>query len=109
MRRFPLWLCLFLLLSPASAIPQGRGRRVPPGYVDAEKHSNPPIEPPMEMRKLRINAEQVKQESEELRRLADGIPAQIQQVTNGRLPKDLSNNLKRIEKLAKRLRTETTP
>jgi hypothetical protein len=63
----------------------------------------------MEMRTKKINVEQVKQEAEELRRLADGVPAQIQQVTNNQVPKDLSDNLKRIEKLAKHLHSEVAP
>jgi hypothetical protein len=47
------------------------------------------------MRNRKINVDQVKQEAEELRNLADTVPAQIQQVTNNQLPKDLTANLKR--------------
>ena len=36
-------------------------------------------------------------------------PRQIDQVTKGQLPKDLSDNLKRIEKLAKQLRSQIIP
>ena len=36
-------------------------------------------------------------------------PRQIDQVTKGQLPKDLSENLKRIEKLAKQLRSQIVP
>ena len=51
----------------------------------------------------------MKQEAEELRTLANALPAQIDQVTNNQVPKDLSDNLKKIEKLAKHLRAEVTP
>jgi hypothetical protein len=37
------------------------------------------------------------------------VPAQIEQVTKNQYPKDLTDNLKRIERLAKHLRTEVTP
>jgi hypothetical protein len=63
----------------------------------------------MEMRNRKVNVEQVKQEADELRKLADGVPAQIEQVTKNQLPKDLAENLKRIERLAKHLRNEVTP
>jgi len=111
MWRFPLWLAILILI-PACVAAQTRNRQVPPGLVEAEHQINSQsqsVEPPMEMRNRKVNVEQVKQEAEELRRLADGVPAQIQQVTNNQLPKDLSDNLKRIEKLAKHLRSEVTP
>lgn len=63
----------------------------------------------MEMRSRKLNVEQVKEEADELRKLANGVPAQIEMVTKNQYPKDLSDNLKRIEKLAKHLRSEVTP
>jgi len=48
--------------------------------------------------KLRENAEQ-------LARLAQSIPAEVDQTTKGVLPKELSAKLRRIEKLAKNLRS----
>lgn len=108
MRRFPLWLLVFLLL-PVMATPQGTKRAIPPGIKEAEKVSNRPLDPPVETRSKEFNVVRVKQEAEELRTLANGLPDQIQQVTNNQLPKDLSDNLKRIEKLAKHLRNEIAP
>lgn len=110
MRQSTFCLLVFLLL-PASLVPQSRGRRVP-GLADGEQQidsGNKSIEKPMELRNRKVDVEQIKREAEELRKLADGVPAQIQQVTNNQLPKDLSDNLKRIEKLAKHLRSEVTP
>jgi hypothetical protein len=42
----------------------------------------------------------------ELAGLARSIPADVSQVSNGTLPKDMSEKLKRIEKLSKALRGE---
>jgi TolA-binding protein len=106
MRQFPLWLCLLLIL-PVSAVFSQRAK--PPGIVTADQQSNQGIEPPMEMRAKKLNVEQVKQEADELKKLADGVPAQIEQVTKNQYPKDLNDNLKRIERLAKHLRSEVTP
>ena len=52
---------------------------------------------------------QLRQEAAELARLSQAVPQQIDQVAQGQLPKDLSGNLKQIEKLAKRLRAELAP
>jgi len=41
--------------------------------------------------------------------LAESIPPDIEQVSRGVLPKDLSARLKKIEKLSKRLREELAP
>lgn len=63
----------------------------------------------MEMRIRKLNVEQAKEEADELRRLANGVPAQIEMVTKNQYPKDLTENLKRIERLAKHLHSEVTP
>jgi gas vesicle protein len=110
MRKFPLWLCivtLLLLIAPVSATLGQRAK--PPGIVTADQQSNQTVEPPMEMHGRKMNVDQVKQEADELKKLADGVPAQIEQVTKNQYPKDLADNLKRIERLAKHLRTEVTP
>jgi hypothetical protein len=106
MRKFPLWFCIILIL-PVSATPSQRAK--PPGIVTADQQSNQSVEPPMGMRGRKMNVDQVKQEADELKKLADGVPAQIEQVTKNQYPKDLADNLKRIERLAKHLRTEVAP
>jgi hypothetical protein len=106
MRQFPLWVSILFLLP----LPLASGQRAkPPGIVTADQQSNQPIEPPMQPRSRRIDVEQVKQEAEELKKLADGVPAQIEQLAKNQYPKDLTENLKRIERLAKHLRSEVTP
>ena len=103
-------LCLsaFLLL-PNPMVSQSGGRAKPPGIATADTMANQPLEAPLESRSHQINFDQVTAETQELRRLADGLPLQIDQVTKGQMPKDLGENLKRIEKLAKHLRSEITP
>lgn len=105
MLKFCLWLCLLTAI-PVFALPQ---HSRPPGIATGDTVANAPLEKPMEMRNKQINVQQVKQEAEELRALANALPAQIDQVANNQLPKDLSDNLKKIEKLAKHLRSEVTP
>jgi hypothetical protein len=81
----------------------------PPGITEGQKQIDQPLESPMEMRGRKLNVEQVRQEADELRKLADGVPAQIEMVTKNQYPKDLNDHLKRIERLAKHLRSEVTP
>ena len=110
MRQFPLWLCTLALLLLIVTVSATVGQRAkPPGIVTADQQSNQSLEPPMGIRSRKMNVDQVKQEADELRKLADGVPAQIELVTKNQYPKDLADNLKRIERLAKHLRTEVTP
>jgi hypothetical protein len=102
MRQFPLWLCILVFL-PLSQHPK------PPGIVTGDQQANQPLEPPMQPHSRKIDVEQVKKEADELKTLADSVPSQIEQVTKNQYPKDLNENLKRIEKLAKHLRSEVTP
>jgi hypothetical protein len=98
-------LCFFLLI-PKPVIPQ---HSKPAGIAAGDTLANQQIEPPMKAGPRQINIDQVNSETQELRRLADGLPAQMDQVTKGQLPKDLGDNLKKIEKLAKHLHGEIIP
>ena len=98
-------LC-FLLLIPKPVIPQ---HSKPAGIAAGDTLANQQIEPPMKAGPRQINIDQVNSETQELRKLADGLPAEMDQVTKGQLPKDLGDNLKRIEKLAKHLHGEIIP
>lgn len=102
MRQFPLWLCILVVL-PLSQ------HAKPTGIRTGDQQANQPLEPPMQPQSRKINVEQVKKEADELKTLADGVPSQIEQVTKNQYPKDLTENLKRIERLAKHLRSEVTP
>ena len=68
-----------------------------------------PGEPPMpeaRSRKKAFDAASARKQADELSDLAQKVPEQLDQVSKDMLPKDLIRNLKRIEKLAKRLRKQ---
>jgi len=48
----------------------------------------------------------LKHDADELATLAQSVPADIERVQSGTLPKDLLEKLKRVEKLAKKLRSQ---
>lgn len=60
-------------------------------------------------RRAVINAAQVKQEANELSKLAQSIPPDVDKAAKGQLPQDLAARLKQIEKLSKQLRREMAP
>jgi len=101
-------LCALLLFPNATSL-QMAGHAKPPGITTADTLSNQPLEPPAKNGPRQINSEMVNSEAQELRALADRMPEQIDQTTKGQLPKDLVENLKRIERLAKHLRSEVAP
>jgi hypothetical protein len=55
------------------------------------------------------DVEKLKHAAEELANLSQSIPPDVDQTTKGILPKDLQQKLKRIEKLAKQLRSGIAP
>ena len=101
------FLFLSVICSVVSVVAQS-GRPIPAGVRQAdqahdrfEKSSVPPTyqQPTVELSKLKHNAD-------ELASLAQSIPPAVDQTTKGILPKDLNDKLKRIEKLAKELRSQ---
>jgi hypothetical protein len=100
-------LLLFLFAMPlAGNLPKPQRR---PGLREAEKRMNAPMDPPVIFPRRAANPAQLMDEAEELAELSAGIPARIERVNRGQLPKELNEELRRIEKLAKRLRTEMAP
>jgi hypothetical protein len=55
---------------------------------------------------VRIDRAQVRRDAEELARLASSIPPEVAGVEKGVVSKDLNENLKKIQKLCKHLRSE---
>jgi hypothetical protein len=53
-----------------------------------------------------LNAAKVKQEADQLAKLVQTIPADVDKVTKGQIAQDLPARLKQIEKLSKDLRRE---
>jgi len=83
------------------------GRPVPPGVREADKLSNPADEPPRATAKRPpVGTVQLQRDAQELARLAQLIPSEVEQLKTGRLPKDLEAQLRQIEKLSKHLRRE---
>jgi len=64
-----------------------------------QKNTAPPIQPPSE------DLARLKQDAAELAFLAQSIPPDVDQTAKGILPKDLDPKLRKIEKLAKQLRS----
>jgi hypothetical protein len=61
------------------------------------------------MTKRHIDVEAARKNAQELAELAQKIPGQIDLVSKNVLPKDLSQQLKQIAKLAKSLRSQISP
>lgn len=104
-------LSTFLVVHLLAWPPKHYGQRtpIPPGIRQADKQTNTPIEPPAKFKQKPTDPAVLKQEAEELAKLSTGVPAQVEQVSQGKVPKDLAEQLKRIEKLAKHLRSEIVP
>ena len=114
MNSLSLWagssvLALFLV----SGQQPHNGPTIPPPAPHTEPTRDPlPVDqPPVVVRveqRQRLNSEKVKQQADELAKLAQSIPPDINKVTGGQLPKDLVARLKQIEKLSKELRNQIT-
>ena len=106
--RKPFFLFIVLVLCLISSWSKGNGqaRPYPPGLHEGEKQINAPIEPPVVFKQKPVDPARLKQEAAELAKLSGAVPSQIDLVSQGQLPKDLTDRLKRIEKLAKQLRSE---
>jgi predicted Rossmann fold nucleotide-binding protein DprA/Smf involved in DNA uptake len=103
-KRF-LILSFFTLLITANT---GAQRRVPPGLVEADRQArqaDKELAPDFQQAQQQTSFLELQRNAKELADLARSIPPDIDQTTKGLLPKDLAGKLKRIEKLAKQLRS----
>ena len=91
------------------------GQHLGPTIPPPAPHTEPPRaplpvdEPPVVVRgqlQQQLNSEKVKQQADELAKLAQSIPPDVNKVAAGQLPKDLIARLKQIEKLSKELRNQ---
>jgi len=108
MKRSLLALLFIILIV---ALPARAQRPIPPGIreadkIDAQTQQNMP--PPANPHRT-IDLDKLRHDANELASLAQSVPPDIDQTTKGVLPKDLTDKLKRIEKLAKQLRSQITP
>jgi hypothetical protein len=63
---------------------------------------------PQQATKRTVDVTELKNEAKELSKLAGDLPQQMDQIGGGKLPKDLIETLKKIEKLAKHIRGEVS-
>jgi hypothetical protein len=101
--RTTAFLCFFLglLLVVLPARTQNVNLARPP-----EKHSAPV--PPADVMRARMNNLELQKDAKELAEVCASIPADMDSVKRGLLPKDVLEKLTRVEKLSKRLREELT-
>lgn len=100
-----------LLLSASLVSAQGRSIRIPPGVRHAdetEAQTDKNVPPPIS-RHANVDVTKLRHDADELASLAQSIRPDVDATAQGLLPKDLDQKLKRIEKLAKQLRSALTP
>jgi len=96
-----------LLLSICSPAQTSIGRGIDQAeHAEAQSERNVPP-PPVQHRTLDLA--RLKHDADELAALAQSVPQDVNQTTKGVLPKDLSEKLKRIQKLAKQLQSQINP
>lgn len=61
---------------------------------------------PQQGKKRTVDVTELKTQANELITLSQALPPQMEQIGNGKLPKELLDNLRKIEKLSKHIRTE---
>jgi predicted PurR-regulated permease PerM len=94
---------LFFVSSPFAQ----QSKRIPAGIRQADKAEDQfekGIEPPQNL--PRRKPQELQQYADELAQLAQSIPPDVERANRGILPKDLTEKLKKIEKLSKRLRSQ---
>lgn len=98
----------FVLLAASLLLAQ---TRIPPGVRQAdqvEAQTEKSIPPPIAQR-AHLDAAKLVQEADELARIAQTIPPDVASIQKGKLPKDVIEKLKQIEKLSKHLRSQINP
>ena len=90
------------------AMPQHEHPTEAPGKLEIAKHPLI-LERPMGPQPQRLDPIRLREEAAELAKLAQSVSADIDQVAQGTLPKDVGYKLKRIEKLSRHLREELVP
>jgi hypothetical protein len=101
----------FISLVMFAALATGQeARRVPRGIREADKAEisfEKNVPPPQNI--PRTNPQNLQRDADDLARLAQSIPTDIEQIHRGILPAGLKEKLKTIEKLSKRLRSGLAP
>ena len=102
-------LLAFIMLLQQPAGQQTRPA-LPPLVQPPAKPSAPnlPVVVPVKNR-TPLNAAKLKAEADQLSKLAQSIPSDVDKATKGQLAQDLAARLRQIEKLSKQLRREIFP
>jgi hypothetical protein len=79
-----------------------------PGKLEIAKHPLV-LEPPAGPQTQKLDPNKLRAEANELAKLSQSIAADVDQAAQGKLPKDIAEKLKRIERLSKHLRAELVP
>ena len=104
-------LGVLLLIVATGLAQEPRPSAVPPGAVQAgqaEEKAERDLPPPVPARH-HLDLVRLQQDADELSKLAQSIPSDVADIRQGMLPKDVTQKLKQIEKLSKRLRGQLTP
>jgi len=96
-------LATSLLLAQAKPIPPGIRQA---DQVEAQTDKN--IPPPITQR-AHLDLAKLRQEADELARIAQTIPPDVASIQKGLLPKDTIEKLRQIEKLSNHLRSQINP
>jgi hypothetical protein len=107
MRSLVLYVSL-LILGVCLAGGQG-GHPIPPGVKGGDKIANQPLPPPIPTGTRTAKPADLKSEAAQMQALANSVADQVDQLNQGMMSKDLAENLKKLEKLAKHLRSEIQP
>jgi hypothetical protein len=102
---------LLFFVSLGTSFLQAQSRRIPPGVRQAdqaEAQTEKNIPPPIQ-RQTHVNLAKLRQDADELARIAQTIPPDVDNIQRGLLPKDTIEKLKHIEKLSKQLRSLLNP
>jgi hypothetical protein len=102
------FIVLLLVASPSLA---QTTRTIPPGLLEAQKADDraQQNEIPPQTQRPGPDLVKLRHDADELALLAQSIPQDVDQTAKGILRGDLSARLKKIEKLAKQLRSQLTP
>ena len=98
-----------LLLSVCGAA-LAQGKQIPPGvrqadHAEVEFEKNVPPPAPLH---TRMNFDQQRREAEQLAALAKSIAQKTEKISNSTIPKGLDEDLRHVEKIARRLRSKLT-
>ncbi|HEU5337291.1 MAG TPA: hypothetical protein VFU27_15070 [Terriglobales bacterium] len=96
-------LCLLAVQCGAQGAPKGYDGPIP---MAGGRRPEFPQAGPHEHAARKIDVAQLQSQADELAKLAAEVPPDVEQLKKGLLSKDLKHNLKRIEKLSKRLQRE---